>query len=176
MTVAASGQRWEPPRRADRDPAPTAGWCGKNARMRAYSVTPLILATLTLAALAGGEGDSSSSSTGDEPHCSEGWGDGPEVDPDYPPCGCDVSKCEYGGVCRFSGDVSPSTWTASLCHPKCECVDPGQLDCAENNCPMLGGVKPLCSDGLCTLRCDDSDPCPSGYACSGNNTCQVKLE
>lgn len=143
--------------------------------MRAYLVTPLLLATLVLACR-NGDGDSSSSSTGPEPHCSEGWGDGPEVDPDYPPCGCDASMCDNGGKCRYSGD--PIERTSSLCHPPCSngptCPDPNEA-CMDNNCPLLGDVKPACIQEICMLYCDP-DPCPAGYVCGDGGACQVKLE
>lgn len=143
--------------------------------MRTLHLLSLVLpALLALAACKGGEGDGSSS-TGEEPHCSAGWGDGPEVDPDYPPCGCDVTQCDNGGTCRFTG-LEPATWTASLCYPACACTNPGEDDCSQNNCPTLGNIQPLCSAGRCEVRCDNANPCPSGYVCSGDNTCQVQLE
>jgi hypothetical protein len=143
--------------------------------MRTLHLLPLVLpALLALAACKGGEGDGSSS-TGEEPHCSAGWGDGPEVDPDHPPCGCDLT-CDNGGMCRFTGDLDPASWKSSICHPACTCPTPGDNECAQNDCPMLGSIQPVCLDGRCVITCDNSDPCPSGYVCSGNNTCEVKLE
>lgn len=144
--------------------------------MRTLHLLPLVLpALLALAACKGSEGDGSSS-TGEEPHCLAGWGDGPEVDPDYPPCECDVTQCDNGGVCRFTGANDPATWTSSLCYPACTCANPGEDDCAQNDCPALGDVQPICSSGRCKIGCDNDSPCPSGYTCSGDNTCQVKLE
>lgn len=144
--------------------------------MRARFTTPLILATLAVAACKGGDGDSSSSSTGAEAHCSEGWGDGPEVDPDYPPCGCDASMCDNGGSCRYSGD--PVERTSSLCHPPCTngptCPNPNTA-CMDNDCPLLGDRKPFCILQVCMLSCL-SEPCPAGYVCGDGDACQVQLE
>jgi len=123
----------------------------------------------------GGDDSTSSSSTGDEPHCSEGYGDGPDVDPDYPPCGCDPETCENGGTCRVSG-FSPA-WTSSVCQPPCTCTDPGDVDgeCADNDCPTMGDAPATCFDGVCVVFCDNQG-CPPGYVCGDNSTCQVKLE
>lgn len=144
--------------------------------MRTLHLLPLILpALLALAACKGGEGDSSSS-TGDDAHCSEGWGDGPGVDPNFPPCGCDPTQCDNGGICRVSG-FSPA-WTSSLCAPTCTlgptCTDPNAA-CDDNDCPMLGDIKPRCLESRCIVLCDEY-PCPNGYTCGEDGTCQVKLE
>lgn len=144
--------------------------------MRAFFSAVPLAAALALAACRGGDGDASSSSTGDEPHCSEGWGDGPEVDPNYPPCGCDASQCDNGGQCRYSG-TNPH-WSSSLCHPPCSngpaCPDPNGA-CMDNDCPMLGDRKPFCIQEICILSCL-SDPCPAGYVCGDGDACEVQLE
>lgn len=108
------------------------------------------------------EGSSSSSSTGAEAHCSAGWGDGPEVVPDYPACGCAPDRCGEGSACRADGPT-PS-FTSSICTPACDSL--GQ-------CKPLKDFQPECEDGFCVLRCGE---CPEGYVCASDQTCQVALE
>lgn len=136
----------------------------------------LALPALLLALSCKGDDGESSSSSGGEAHCSAGWGDGPEVDPDYPACGCDIQVCENGGLCRVSG-FSPE-WTSSLCAPACthgpSCMDPNAA-CADNDCPMLGDIKPRCLESRCIALCEET-PCPNGYVCGDDGTCQVQLE
>lgn len=141
-------------------------------RARILARSALVLA-LGLVACKGDDADTTT--TGPDAHCSAGYGDGPEIDPDYPPCGCDAGACDNGGACRFSG-FTPA-WTSSLCHPTCTCTDPNDKDglCGDNSCPMLGDIAPTCADGLCVVFCNEH-PCPNGYTCGGNNTCEVQLE
>ena len=93
-----------------------------------------------------------------------------DLDPNYPPCDCDY-KCEDdGALCRF-------TAMSSICEPQCtngpsctNAVDP----CIDSDCPSLAGLTATCDRGRCVVYCDDKRPCPSGYVCLENITCQVE--
>jgi hypothetical protein len=115
----------------------------------------------------GGDDSTSSSSTGDEPHCSEGYGDGPDVDPNYPACGCGENRCEGESACVISGPASESLWTASVCLPPCS---------DDTVCPTLSGKTTKCSPtGFCRLECGEDSTCPAGYVCGDGGECQVDL-
>lgn len=133
-----------------------------------------VLSAILLLAACKGD-DAETTTTGPDAHCSDGYGDGPEVDPDYPSCGCDPGTCSNGGLCRVSGP-SPA-WTSSLCHPTCNngptCTDP-DYPCDDNDCPLLGQLQPSCFEGVCVLYCNPG--CPAGYVCADNGQCQVSLE
>lgn len=115
----------------------------------------------------GGDDSTSSSSTGDEPHCSEGYGDGPDVDPDFPACGCAPERCADGGGCRFTG-LGDDSWTSSVCLPTCK---------DDSECPTLSGKPTKCTSGeYCRLSCEPGDGvCPVGYVCGESGECQVDL-
>lgn len=107
--------------------------------------------------------ESGGSSTGD---C--GPADAAAVDPDYPACDCDYA-CAEGSMCRF-------TAMSSICEPQCtngpsckNAVDP----CTDSDCPSLAGSAAICDRGRCLVYCDDKMPCPSGYVCIENISCQV---
>ncbi len=81
-----------------------------------------------------------------------------DLDPNYPPCDCDF-KCEDpGAMCRFT-DMS------SICKPSC--VD-------HSDCPPLAGLEATCNGGHCTVYCSDTMPCPTGYVCLENISCQAE--
>ena len=114
-----------------------------------------------------GGDDSTSSSTGEEPHCSEGYGDGPEVYPNFPACGCAPTRCAKDGACRFTG-LGDTEWTSSVCLPACT---------SDADCPTLSGKPTTCSDvGNCRLSCSGNPGiCPPGYVCGESTECQVEL-
>jgi len=97
--------------------------------------------------------DTGGSSTGDM--CSDDViGD---ADPNYPPCTCDF-KCEDpGAMCRFT-DMS------SICKP--QCVD-------DSDCPPLVGLEATCKNESCSVFCSETMPCPAGYVCIDNISCQA---
>ena len=115
----------------------------------------LVLPALLLAlACKSDPGDESAESTG--ANCTvAAVGD---LDPNYPPCDCDY-KCEdTGAECRF-------TAISSIC--KAECVD-------DSDCPPLAGLAATCNGGHCTIYCGDAMPCPTGYVCIENISCQAE--
>ena len=79
----------------------------------------LALPALLLALSCKGDDGESSSSSGGEAHCSAGWGDGPEVDPDYPACGCLPERCAGGAACGVDG-LGETNWISSVCSPACK--------------------------------------------------------
>lgn len=99
--------------------------------------------------------------------CSEGWGDGPDVLPEFPSCDCVHPYCSDGGSCYFVGDFDDLT--SSVCLPPC-------AETAE--CPMLGELKTTCCGGLCQPFCEQSSDCPQGYTCAiagSYRICEVVL-
>lgn len=133
---------------------------------------PTTIALFALLFLSGckdpGGGDTSSTSSGDEPHCSAGYGDGPDVDPDFPACGCAPTRCAGDAVCRFTG-LGDENWTSSVCLPSCK---------VDADCPTLSGKPTTCSEvGTCRLSCSGNPGiCPPGYVCGESTECQVKLD
>lgn len=125
----------------------------------------LALPALLLALSCKGDDGESSSSSGGEAHCSAGWGDGPEVDPDYPACGCLPERCVGGAACAVDGGLGEANWTSSVCFPPCK---------TDSECPPLGDATTKCVGDYCRLECVST--CPSGYVCSANGECQVQLE
>ena len=139
---------------------------GKSATMRTGSTIALSAFFFLFGCKDPGGDDTSSSSTG-EPHCTAGYGDGPEVDPNYPACGCAPTRCEENAACLFTG-VDDEFWTSSVCLPSCQ---------VDADCPTLSGKTTTCSDvGNCRLSCSGNpDACPPGYVCGESTECQVDL-
>lgn len=131
--------------------------------MRAFALLLPALFLLLACKQDAGDTGGSSGSTG----CSDdNIGD---ADPNYPPCSCDL-KCEDGAECRFSA-------MSSICQPECtngptckDAVDP----CKDSDCPTLAGITATCGAGHCMFYCNDKTPCPSGYVCGDNLTCQAE--
>jgi len=121
--------------------------------MRAPALLLPILAAVLLACKSDTGDDTGGSSSGDM--CSDDIiGD---ADPNYPPCTCDF-KCEGAAECRF-------TSMSSICKP--ECVD-------DADCPSLAGLAATCNGGHCTIYCGQTMPCPTGYVCIENISCQAE--
>lgn len=124
----------------------------------------LLLVLLVLGAC-GGESMSTTSTSTSDGNCSEGWGDSPDVVPEYPACGCPPDRCGEAAACRPEGPTP--FYTSSVCLPRCtELTD----------CPKLGTLQPVCEYGFCTPWCGAKEPCPEGYVCGSDNVCKVKLE
>lgn len=132
-------------------------------RTRLALALPALLLALSCK---GDDGESSSSSSG-EAHCSAGWGDGPEVDPDYPACGCLPERCAGGAACAVDWPNDEAGWISSVCLPPCE---------ADSECPKLGDATPKCIRDYCRLECVSDGSCPAGYVCSEGGECQVQLK
>lgn len=124
----------------------------------------LLLVLLVLGAC-GGESMSTTSTSTSDGNCSEWWGDGPDIVPEYPACGCNPDRCGEGAACRAEGPTP--YFTASACLPACTDL---------LTCPMLGNIKPECANGWCVPRCLTGVECPAGYVCSEAQVCLVKLE
>ena len=116
----------------------------------------LLPALLLVLACKSDPGDETSDSSTGAANCTvDAVGD---LDPNYPPCDCDY-KCEDAGAeCRF-------TAMSSIC--KSECVD-------DSDCAPLAGLAATCNGGHCTVYCGDTMPCPTGYVCIENISCQAE--
>ena len=138
----------------------------KNRPMRRLLTSLLMLAPL---ACADDKGDDTSTSSTGAASCSASVADGPDVDPDFPPCDCSPDYCKDGASCRFTGLEQPN-WTSSICLPSCT---------VNADCPTLNGVPTECNGEVCWLPCNDQkDPpmeCPTGYVCSPSLFCEAQL-
>ena len=81
-----------------------------------------------------------------------------DKDPDYPPCSCDFQCEDPGAMCRFT-DMS------SICKPSCT---------EDTDCPSLVGITATCKNGYCSVFCSETMPCPTGYVCIDNISCQAE--
>lgn len=131
------------------------------------TTTLALLAFLSLSGCKDPGGDDTSSTGSDEPRCTAGYGDAPEIDPNYPACACGESRCEGESACVISGPASESLWTSSACLPPCT---------NDASCPALSGKPTKCSGaGFCRLECGEDSTCPAGYVCGDGGECQVDL-
>lgn len=111
-----------------------------------------------------GDDDTSSSSSSGGEQCTEGFEGGPDVDPNFPACGCLPQRCEGEAGCIPTGFPE---WTSSVCAPKCA---------TDMDCPTLSGMPTTCSPaGFCRLACDNGNDCPASYVCGEGGECQVDL-
>lgn len=126
----------------------------------------LALALLVPLACGDTSDDTSSSSSTGNASCTAGVGDGPDVDPAFPPCECSPNYCTEGSACRFTG-VGQENWTSSICLPPCK---------EDADCPTLSGVPTSCDGEYCSLYCNPEKDrnCPFGYVCSPGLYCEAK--